>query len=391
LANVYLVGHTSTKHQHNHNKNKNKTYALKVFDKLHCYEHSAGFDAVKSLNREAQVLCLMKNTDHAASDSDSHPFILQMHQSWQDKINVFFLVPFLPGGELSKRLYDYTNNTTTTTTTTPDDDAAAVDGVKKGLPVDHARFYSACLAEAIRHMHQRNIAYRDLKPDNVMLDREGYCVLIDLGFTKVLDPENGSQTYTMCGTPGYVAPEQLASGNRGCGRAPKSHTKMVDWWSFAVVLYELLANATPFQCPGMDDYATQDAIMIADYQCPDFFPPSAKNLIDQLLVVDVTQRLGYAIESTNSMSNHAQILNHEWFHHHDNDNDTTKETRIDFDKLRRKQLMAPWIPELEHDKDTSHFYTYDEREVSYHPYRSLTEQEQQDFEQFDWRETTIMS
>lgn len=71
---------------------------------------------------------------------------------------------------MSKRLYDYTNEHDT----------------EVGLPTDQALFYTACLAEAISHMHQRNIAYRDLKPDNIMLDRDGYCVLIDLGFTKVV-------------------------------------------------------------------------------------------------------------------------------------------------------------------------------------------------------------
>ena len=128
LANVYLVSHKSNK----------KTYALKIFDKLHCYEHTAGFDAIKSLNREAEVLRLI-----------SSPFILQMHRSWQDKTNVYFLLPLIPGGELSKRLYDYTT---------------AQGNTDVGLPTDHALFYSACIAEAISHMHERNIAYRDLKP-----------------------------------------------------------------------------------------------------------------------------------------------------------------------------------------------------------------------------------
>lgn len=196
LANVHLASHKSTK----------KTFALKIFDKLHCLEHTAGFDAIKSLNREAEVLKMI-----------SSPFILQMHQAWQDKSNVYFLLPLIQGGELSKRLYDYTNEQGDS---------------EVGLPTDHVLFYTACIAEALSHMHKRNIAYRDLKPgklpachsscplssrlligkfcalvshinhliekDNVMIDKEGYCVLIDLGFTKVVE----DKTYTMCGTPG---------------------------------------------------------------------------------------------------------------------------------------------------------------------------------------------
>lgn len=330
LANVFLCTDTTTQ----------KKYALKIFDKLHLFEHTAGFDAVKSLNREAQVLKQI-----------SSPFILRGLKTWQDKTTVSFLLPLIQGGELSKRLFDYTSETK-----------------DQGLPVDHALFYSACIAEALSHMHERNLAYRDLKPDNVMLDEQGYCVLIDLGFTK----EVTDKTLTMCGTPGYVAPEQLKSGNRG-GGVYNGHNKLVDWWSFAVVLYQMLDNATPFQFPGMHDYDTQDAIMIADYKCPEEFPGTAKELIDKLLVVDVTKRLGYTSEP--GTSNHNDILRLDWF------------ATVDFDKLRRKELPAPWTPQLKDDLDTSNFFEYDEEEEAYSPYRALTDEEQNDFGQFDWIES----
>ena len=148
LANVYLATDSTT----------GKKYALKIFDKVHLFEHSAGFDAVKSMKRESQVLKQI-----------SSPFVLQGLKMWQDTTTVNFLLPLIQGGELSKRLNDYTAETN-----------------EQGLPTDHVIFYSACIAEALSHMHQRNIAYRDLKPDNVMINEKGYCVLIDLGFTKVV-------------------------------------------------------------------------------------------------------------------------------------------------------------------------------------------------------------
>ena len=148
LANVYLVTDSTT----------GKKYALKIFDKLHMFEHTAGFDAVKSMKRESLVL-----------QQICSPFVLQGLKMWQDTTTVQFLLPLVQGGELSKRISDYTSETS-----------------EQGLPTDHAIFYSACIAEALAHMHERNIAYRDLKPDNVMLDKKGYCVLIDLGFTKVV-------------------------------------------------------------------------------------------------------------------------------------------------------------------------------------------------------------
>lgn len=140
----------------------------------------------------------------------------------------------------------------------------------------------------------------------------------------------------------------------------------------AVVLYELLRNRTPFQAPGMHDYDTQDAIMIADYQCPAFFPDVAKDLIDSLLVVDVTKRLGYAAEP--GTSNHQAVLSHPWF------------APIDFEKLRNKELPAPWVPNLKGDLDTQHFYEYNEKDEEYSPYRELKSEEQEEFNQFDWVE-----
>ena len=349
LANVWLTSHKPT----------GKTYALKVFDKLHLVEHTAGFDAVKSLNREAQVL--LKRHNNINSN-----FVLQMHQAWQDQSCVYFLLPLIQGGELSKRLYEYT---TSNTCSQEEQQHDAETTNSKGLPVEHVRFYSGCIAAALSHMHQQHIAYRDLKPDNCLIDKDGYMVLIDLGFAKVI---REGKTLTMCGTPGYVAPEQLKSGNRGAW-GKNGHAHYVDWWSWAVVLYELLANATPFQCEGMSDYDTQDAIMIADYACPDYFPELAKDIIDKLLVVDVTQRLGYA-EDKEGTSDFTQILTHPWF----------TSVHFDFEKLNAKQLKAPWIPALKDNLDTSQFYEYNEAEEVHDPYRRLTEEEQKLFEQFAW-------
>jgi len=174
LANVYLATDKTT----------SKKYALKVFDKLHMFEHTAGFDAVKSMNREARVLRMI-----------SSPFVLRGIKAWQDETTVNFLLPLIQGGELSRRLHEYTSETH-----------------EQGLPPDHALFYSACIAEALSHMHERNIAYRDLKPDNVMLDEQGYCVLIDLGFTKIV-------TDKVC--------HAITTGVRACVRIP-----VVSWAMF---------------------------------------------------------------------------------------------------------------------------------------------------------------
>ena len=84
-----------------------------------------------------------------------------------------------------------------------------------------------------RYCHSKNIIYRDLKPENVLLGRDGYLKLTDFGFAKVIE----YRTYTLCGTPEYIAPEVLLN---------KGHGKGVDWWTLGILLYEMMAGRTPF-------------------------------------------------------------------------------------------------------------------------------------------------
>ena len=84
------------------------------------------------------------------------------------------------------------------------------------------------------YLHSKNIIYRDLKPENILIDGEGYLKLTDFGFAKYCD----TRTYTLCGTPEYLAPEVLLN---------KGHGKPVDWWTLGILLYEMLAGYPPFQ------------------------------------------------------------------------------------------------------------------------------------------------
>jgi len=112
----------------------------------------------------------------------------------------------------------------------------------QGMMEELARFYVASVILALEYLHNNNIVYRDLKPENIFIDINGHVKLGDFGFAKVL--ENGGRTYTFCGTPGYVAPENvLAHG----------YNFSVDWWGLGVVMYVLLTGRQPFSTPKTDD------------------------------------------------------------------------------------------------------------------------------------------
>lgn len=105
-----------------------------------------------------------------------------------------------------------------------------------------ARFYAAQIILALEYLHKHNIVYRDLKPENVFIDHVGYIKLGDFGFAKVLG--SGNRTYTFCGTPGYVAPENVLA---------QGYNNSVDWWGLGVLLYVLLTGRQPFSSPKTDD------------------------------------------------------------------------------------------------------------------------------------------
>jgi serine/threonine protein kinase len=142
---------------------------------------------------------------------------------------------------------------------------------------DVALFFAVEIVLAFEYLHSQDIAYRDLKPENLLIDKEGHVKITDFGFAKVVS----DRTYTLCGTPEYLAPEIIQS---------KGHNKFVDWWALGVLIFEMLAGYPPFY----DDnpLGIYQKIMDGYYEFPPHIEPKARDLIKSFLCADRSIRLG---------------------------------------------------------------------------------------------------
>ena len=205
---VWLV--TDTKE-----KGTSKTpYALKVQSKFELARHGQA----RGLMGEKKIMSKLH-----------HPFIIRLLNTYQDTDYVYMLMDLVQGGEMFNVLHGDHKR-------------------RKGLPESSARFYAAAIFDALAYCHNKGIVYRDLKPENVLIDAQGYPKIVDFGFAKYVV----EKTFTLCGTPLYIAPEVIL--NRG-------HNAGADHWSLGVMIYEMICGFTPFYSSGMDQAALFAAIV----------------------------------------------------------------------------------------------------------------------------------
>ncbi|UZJ57461.1 hypothetical protein CBS101457_006781 [Exobasidium rhododendri] len=291
--------------------------------------------ALKVLNK-SQIVRL-KQVEHSNSEQSvlkkvDHPFIVTLHATFQDSLNCYMLMEYVVGGEIFSHLRR-----------------------AKRFSVDVTRFYVACLVLAIAHLHSKRIIYRDLKPENLLIDDQGYVKITDFGFSKELD--HTDRTWTLCGTPEYLSPEVIQS--RGQSFAS-------DYWALGILIFEMLCGHPPFF--DSTPFGTYEKILKADINFPAHVDEDSRSLIRSLLTVDVSKRLG------NLRGGARDVMNHPWFR------------GVAWDQLLQKKLGAPIIPSQRHASDSSNFDTYDHFHISNMPGIAIGMQADQESVKSDpWR------
>ena len=231
-----------------------------------------------------------------------YPFLVGMVFCFQTEERVYFVLPFIQGGELFQHLRKY-----------------------KYFPEKNVKFYAAIIGLSLDYLHKKGIVYRDIKPENILIERDGYLKLIDFGMAKIL--KDDEKTNSFCGTPEYLAPEIITG---------EGHNRMADWWSYGTLVYEMLFGLPPFFNENVE--TMYELITNKELRFPKKFNVSeeAKDLLKKLLVKKQNERLGIN-------GGFDEIKKHPFF------------KDMDFKALEAKKIEAPFKPALEDSFDVTNF------------------------------------
>lgn len=289
--------------------------------------------------RKTEVIKL-KQIDHVRhereilADVSGHPFITNFIASFSDHDFLYLLLDYIPGGELFTYLRKF-----------------------RRFDEEMARFYAAEIVLVLEYLHesQGGIAYRDMKPENLLLDAEGHIKLVDFGFAKRLgnnNDEHAVETYTLCGTPEYLAPEVIHN---------KGHTTAVDWWALGILIYEFLTGYPPFWHQNPIEIYKQIVEKPVVFPQDPPISDAAKDIIRQLCTVDRSRRLG------NISGGAAKVKAHPFF------------KGVDWDAILQRRQRGPIIPPVRYPGDAQCFDIYPEDDASRDEYTDDMAQRYDDY------------
>jgi len=241
-------------------------------------------------------------TENRVLQRTKHPFLTHLKYSFQTPDRLCFVMEYVNGGELFYHLSKV-----------------------RVFSEDRTRFYGAEIISALNYLHEHNIVYRDLKLENLLLDKDGHIKIADFGLCKE-EMFFGASTKTFCGTPEYLAPEVLEDNDYG---------RAVDWWGTGVVMYEMMCGRLPFY--NRDPEVLFQLILMEEIRFPRTLSENAKSLLGGLLIKDPKRRLGGGEEDAR------EIMIHPYFAH------------INWQELLEKKMQPPFKPQVTSETDTRYF------------------------------------
>lgn len=302
------------------NTKGNDVYALKVMHKSPITESKE----MEHVINERKIL-----------EEATHPFCVQLKGAYQDRLCLYLLQEWVPGGELFHHL-----------------------DLQGAFDEPTSVFFAANVLLSLEFLHSKGIVYRDLKPENLLLDAQGYLKMADFGFAKHVGRDS---TYTICGTPDYQAPEVIM--RRGT-------TKAADYWALGVLIYEMLVGDPPFKSDSpADTWDTFRKVLSGRFQMPPFISAHAQDMIAVLLKLDPSSRLGCELDNPADA-----IKQHAFFR------------EIDWAKLERRELIAPIQPRIVNPLDTSNFDNFDSCDVDPPALKPGVAERQPNWDLWEWIE-----
>jgi len=301
FSTVYVVREIST----------GKEYAMKVLEKRHIIREKKA----QYVSREKEVLSRL-----------NHPFFVRLFFTFQDKEKLYFGLSYAKKGELLPYI------------------------IKLGsFDLNCTRFYSAEVVSALEHLHGLGIIHRDLKPENILLDADMHIKITDFGTAKILSTTDVSENKgknSFVGTAQYVSPELLTD---------KRANKSSDLWALGCIIYQLLSGLPPFRAS--NEYQIFKKIIALEYEFPSGFPEVPKGLVQSLLVLDPTKRLG-----CDECGGFSSLKSHEFYE------------GIDWENLPNTKPpdLLPYLPSTDQDQEGLHS-----------KYRISVSSDNEEFDEFD--------